>query len=509
VVSGQTYTNFAALFDKIDVFRTIDLGNSITSTGAIFYLEQTLDMPASSGLWDALQVTIGTILDEALPFQTQYDPEKDIVSSPPASGTILRYQGLTFMAQSKATRGGVDTLFSSVEHNSAEYFTTYNDRRGNMKEGRPLRYLLAGDGMFILSSSAIVHVFRSSSSGSIQFTVLHQERGLAGKEAAHTVGNSVLMVSGPGLILLNGADGSMGQISSVDRLFFDDWVGDLSTIKSGYDSVTNTSYFLHPADMEVLQISHSTQSSSMLEGANFVGVSSGPHPVTMTDVRAYFITSTGVIVVPDVSKESSGTMWGLSDSYTLNGTTTSASTAKTHVIDSGATFHADMVGALLYMTSGLNAGLARKISSVSTGDITVSAFPYAISTGDRYAISPVPFKVRLWPLRDQTPYSPSIMDMFGRWVLVGMTIKVRNLSGFTGNDNDKWRVGVYRNSGTSLATTTEIGVNANPSDSAGRLSVDGIDVEPYVELIAAGVSFELTNVEATVVETKSKDNTAE
>jgi hypothetical protein len=179
VVSGSSYSDFDALFDTVDVFRTLDLGDSITSSGAIFYLEQTIAKSgnwATSGTWDSLQVTIGTLHDEALPFQTQYNPETDVVSSPPDSGTIGRYQELTFMGQAKATRGGVDTLYSSFEHASAEYFSTYNDRRGTNIAGRPMRYIVAGDSMFTLHQNGVTHVFKSASKRPLQFVDLHENR---------------------------------------------------------------------------------------------------------------------------------------------------------------------------------------------------------------------------------------------------------------------------------------------------------------------------------------------
>ena len=511
VVSGSDYDDFDALFDTVDVFRTIDLGNSVTSTGAIFYKEQTIDKnpnwDTNSAEWDALNITIGTLHDEALPFQTQYNPETDIISAPPTSGTIGRYQGITFMAQDIATRGGIDTLHSSSEQTSAEYFTTFNDRRGSNEEGRPLRYLNAGDGMFILTPNAVIHVFKAGTTNPLQFVALHKERGLIGKEAAHVMGNSILMVTGLGLTLLNGSDGSMGQISAVDRLLFDDWAGDGSTLKSGYDALMNTSYFLHPGDAEILQISHSTQSSNILEGANFKGCTSGPDTVDGKDVRAYFITATGLIVVPDVDASGSGTMWGFDPSYTLNGTTTSNGTDKTSVLDSGATFHADMVGCLLYFTNGDNAGVAREITAVAANDITVSAFANNIATGDRYAISPSPFKVRLWPLRDPDPRMTG--HVFKRWIMLSLSLKVRKLVGFTSNDNDLFRLGVYRNSGTSIESgTTELTINTNPADETVSLNADGIDLEPYIEQISSGTSFELTNAEVKVLMTGSKEVTA-
>ena len=279
VISGKDYDDFSPLFDTVDIFRTIDLGDATTSQGAIFYLEQTIAKTgnwATSGAWDALQVTIGTIVDEALPFQTMYDPEKDVVVAPPQSGTIGRYEGQTYMAEAASVGGGYDTLWSSAEHASPEYFSTYNKHVGDPDNGRPLRFLPAGDSLFQLCYNAIVHIFKSGKLKPIQVSTLHRRRGITGKYAAHSSGNSIFMVSGLGLCVLNGADGSIGGISAADRVMFDDWKSDLADIKSGHDSLMSASFFLNPTAEEMLILWHKTQTCTLLDGANFVDITSGP-----------------------------------------------------------------------------------------------------------------------------------------------------------------------------------------------------------------------------------------
>ena len=494
VVVGKVFADFDALFDKVQVFRTIDLGDAITSGGAIYYKEQTLDMPANSSGWNQLQVTIGTVLDEALPFQRMYDPEKDIVSAPPQSGSIGRYQKITFMAQATSVDGGYDTLNSSLKHISGEYFSTYNKRTGNAEEGRPLRYITAGDSMFILEPNAVVHVFKSSTDQPLLYTVLHKNRGLVGKAAAHAVGNSVFMITGTNLMVLNATNGSMGQISMVSRILADEWSSELADIQSAYDSQLDASFFLNVTQKEMLIIWHATQMVTMLEGANFVGASETPDITTGKKTRAYFITKEGLIVRPDDTEAGSGTMWGLDSSYTFDAAVDTASAGKNHILDADATFHADMIGALVYMTSGDNAGTAREITAVASGDLTVSAFGSAIAVGDRYSISPVPFSARLWPLQIE-----GMISKFRRWTMKGMVVKVHKTSGFTDNPNNQWRIGAYRNGGSSLESgTDEFEVSENPAGFAGVVTVDGITVEPYIEQISTGTSFELTAAEIPV-----------
>jgi hypothetical protein len=152
------------------------------------------------------------------------------------------------------------------------------------------------------------------------------------------------------------------------------------------------------------------------------------------------------------------------------------------------------------MTSGANAGVAREILSVTGTQLTfLTAFPSEIVTGDRYAVSGVPFKVQCWPIQSEG------VSRFNRWNLVGCALKCQGLGGFTNNANSYWRVGAYRDNGTSIvATTVYVDVDENPSDSAGALNVDGVDIEPYIEQIAGGVKFELTDAEFNVSLTDSR-----
>jgi hypothetical protein len=226
----------------------------------------------------------------------------------------------------------------------------------------------------------------------------------------------------------------------------------------------------------------------MIDGANFVDVTDGTDVGTGRNDRAFFITKTGLIVSPDHLQSGSGTMWDISSSYTLNGTATATGST---LSDDNATFNADMVGALVYITSGDNAGLAREVASLTSTEITfATSFPNDISVGDRYAVSPVPFSLRAWPIQHEE------ISRFNRWVTTGVSLKTRALSGFSENANAYWRVGAYRNGGTSIESSVAyLDTDEDPHDSAEALNLHGIDVEPYIEQISAGTSFELTDAE--------------
>jgi hypothetical protein len=181
--------------------------------------------------------------------------------------------------------------------------------------------------------------------------------------------------------------------------------------------------------------------------------------------------------------------------------------ADTTLVDTNASFHADMIGSLCYMTSGDNAGDYREIASITTTQLTFSTgFDNDIVVGDTYCVSPVPFKVRGWPLQIKG------FSRFLRWIMEAISLKAKDVSGFmiAGGSvpisNNKWRIGAYRNSETSIESSTAyVDVSENPSSSAGALNIDGVDVEPYIEQISAGTKFELMDAEVLVSETDSRE----
>lgn len=500
VLATYDFDDFDALFDTLDVFRTIDLGQvPAAQQGAIFYNEQSIAKSgnwATSGAWDSLQVSLGTVPDTALVLLDQYDPSTDAIVAPPASGTIARYQGMTLMGQASTDDDPYDMLVSSLTHESAEYFTSYNQRDGNADRGKPLRFMVAGDSCFALHPGGFVHIYKSSDERPVQFVDTINETGLDGKWAAQRIGNAILMISALQLRLMGGNDGNVVDVPGVRRLLLDDWRDDIGNyVSGGFDSKLNCSMFLDSQRAEVLCLWHGTSGLSLLEGANFTWMTSGPDIATGQGTRAYFVTQNGLILSPDYAAAGSGTMFDLSDSYTLAGSASGGSDST--LVSSGATFGADMVGAYCYMIDGDNAGARQVIASVDVGNATLTfdgTFDYAVANGDRFAISPVPVHLRLAPLRTMDAADPLVS--FDRAKMVGVSVKFRRISGLSAGVTDTMRYGAYRNEETSLVDETgEVEVSATIDDASGALTyaIDGLDVMPYFEYIGVGSSFEITD----------------
>jgi len=327
-------------------------------------------------------------------------------------------------------------------------------------------------------------------------------------------------------MILSSADGTLTQLTAVDRTLLEDWAGDLSTIQSAYDGKASASYFLNSSDGTVLTIYHSTQTCSMWEAAPFTQLTSGTDILTGQETQAYFITAQGRVVYPDLAATGSGTMTDLSaTTHTLNGTFTESSFLYDHptlgevsgVKSTIAKGTNSLIGSYIGITSGAMAGELRKILGVGIGsgdvDTTYYVSPYpgdrassgVVVGGDTFAISPVVFKIRGWRITDPDPRRAA--DSFIRWVLRGITLKLRQLSGFTTpNPNLYFRCGAYRNNATTVTGTCYVPVSTTPTTATQQITggLDGIDIEPYVEQISSGTKFELTNIELDVRMSESR-----
>jgi len=516
VVATKVFSDFDALFDTIDVYRSIDLGKiPAAQQYAIFWYEQSIAKSgnwATSGAFDALTVAIGTIPDAALAMDPDnlYDAGKDAIVAPPASGAIARYQGMTLMPQELTDDEPYNILASSLTHASPEYFTTYNERQGNSQRGRPTRFLVAGDSCFALHPGGFVHIYKSSGERPVQFVDTINGVGLDGKWAAQIVGNSILMISAGQLRVMGGNDANVVDVPGVGRLLMKDWKSDIeSYVSGGFDNRLNCSMFLNSSRAEVLCIWHGTGGMSLLEGANFAWMTGGPDIATGGRHRAYLVTKEGVIVAPDYLETGSGTMHGLSASYTLAGSATGGSTST--LVSSGATFHADMVGCRVYLIDGDNAGDWALVESVDVGADTLTftaatAFSYAVASGDRFVVSPVPLHIRLAALRQMD--APEPLVACDRHKMIGLAAKFREISGLTVGVTDTLRIGAYRDAGTAIESETgEIEVSATVADASGAFGnvISGLDLCPYLEYLGVGSSFEITYVEVLKESTESKE----
>lgn len=221
---------------------------------------------------------------------------------------------------------------------------------------------------------------------------------------------------------------------------------------------------------------------------------SGPHPVDGGASRAWLITDTGIICGIDLGVVGSGTMLGIDNSADLNGDGATVSYTANTMTDTAATLHASMEGAYIHVYHAATQTYERRLISgvnVGTDTLTVgAAWTLTPAAGSRYTISPIPYKLRLWPLP-----SPAAPAETGRKLVRDMALNVTGYAGVAGNPNAVWRVGVCRNGEAEpSAEIEEVGMAVDPQDQHANVNRDGHMLEPWVENISAGTDFELLNV---------------
>ena len=499
-------------YDRIILYRTISatvVGNSYE--GGLLYKERILTNTAWATGEDgtANSAYVGVLRDNEVSMQDRYDPWADEAAVPPYSGAISCYQGMTLMAEAAdSVTGGAGFRWSAPHIYNPENLPASQQYRPDVSDGAIVRFIEAGDAIFAFTANIVYRIQKTG--GQITIARMHYGRGITAPFAGHGVGRDTVYLSPSGLTILDGVSGNAQEVGAVDRIILNEWYSTLSNVHSAFDAKMAVSFFGNTSTKTAICLWHGGLTTGVLEDWDFRGITSGPLPTTGGIIRAVVISPRGVVLTPDCDRTGTFTMNGITASKTLNGTATSGST--TNLTDTAATFDSTMVGAYLHMLSGLNAGTSQIISAiVSTTGLTTAAFTNANAVGDRYTVSPVPFKLRLWPVPvvDDTL---KVQDGFLRRVLKGMGVHTVGVTGYTDTAYSKqatnalWTLGAYRQAATTLATSAMVAMGLDPSDSHVAFSIDGTLIEPAIELTCSGVDFELTNVE--VIGTMGNSRTA-
>lgn len=481
-------------FDTLELFRTISVEVAGTTfDGGILYREKTVAMKATWTTGDWTGNSVGdTYKDEQLVQMPVYDPWADVAGAAPASGVICYYQGSNFMAAAPTESGGGGGFrWSATGVYAPEQFNGAYRYPGKLGDGTVIQMVEAG-GLLYLLTSAVVYIIQKVGT-QLGFSRFHSGRGLASVGAAHAVGNDLMMMTPLGIGVINGAD--LQIFSQLDRVIYEDWVGHLDAVVSAPDAYMGASFWVNTYLQKAIVIWHVTKTATLLDHCPFIGATSMPHPTAGGAPRAFFTTSDGVVVYPDAEVTGNHTMMTIAG--TLNGMVTTASASA--LVDSAATFGTSdasgMIGAYVYMVTGSHAGSFYRITANTNTTTLAAAFGTTTAVGDRYAISPVPFELVLPPIKSTTDQVPD----FERRIFKGIQIYATGHAGITANPNAKWKVGAYRENGSTLADSKEItmedGAVAGMPGSTAPGSIDGLVVEPYVGCSAAGVNWELTSIE--------------
>jgi len=487
-LSGLTNANF----DKVQILRTtrIESADSMYDAG-VFFVEAEVAMATFVGT-----TTAGSLYDEQLVYEDRMDPWEDVVEAVPNGNAVASYQGTTFIASGDAL------YWSQTKRYAPESFdSSVRIYRGKLSDGPVLRFAESGDVLYAMGRSVLLRIVKGGSSLNIQR--LHYGRGLMSAAAVTAIGEDLVYAAPAGLGVLSGRNATFRVFSSVDRLVLGDWSSLLTTLIAAVDPKFGATFFIEPAAGTGVVVWHATKVVTLLEDCYFPGAAEGPDILTGSDIRAFFVSSNGVVVSPDDDDSGTGTM--LDVAGTINGTATGGSTST--LVDSAAAFDSTADGAYLHMLSGDNAKLSRQITGTAANTLTTATWPNANASGDRYTVSPVPFEVRLRPVPTHRGGDPA----FDRRVVAEIGVKGVAWSGITSNVNALLTVGVYKElsdtaqSGSGTITITESATGTlDPTTNFARVSGGGVIVEPFVRLVSAGVNCELTGVEVVTTITDSR-----
>jgi hypothetical protein len=182
---------------------------------------------------------------------------------------------------------------------------------------------------------------------------------------------------------------------------------------------------------------------------------------------------------------------------TVNGTVTSVATGV--INDTAASFQTatnGLANLYLYILSGPSAGSKRKIVSNTATQITYdNSTALILTAGVRYAVAPVYFEVRYWPLTLQSERALP-RSLFTRWIITSMGVCTAYLAGEATAAIQKIFVGTYRNFGEDFANTLVEAplLTDNPTDSRVYFNVDGVVLEPGLKQIASDVDFAIAGI---------------
>jgi hypothetical protein len=498
-------------YDQVEIYRTISTDLAGTSrVGSTFYRVARVDIDddGTTRSWDYELGSTATdnLNDQTLILQPIYDPLLSEQGSPPQSELIATYQETTFMGGSDETsRTRSQIQWSPLHEYNPEVFPPTALYRFEEADGQLTAFAKAGDFLYAFGDKV---VYRLQKVGTQLFLApLHVSRGIVNRRAWAAVDNELLFVTNQAVALMNASSGSVTHIGALDRLINDTahWKGNLDNTSCAYDGVFGAVFVLNPDEEEAVVVFTVTNSLATLEDLNWEYVTGCPHPVDGGNTRAFFLQEDGIVLYPDDEGTASNATTMDVDG-TVNGTTTTGTNATT-LVDSGASFDSSAEGSYVHFLSGAAKGQKAKISSVDSGtQLTIASTSPAPASGIRYAISPVPFRVRFWPLGMQNDGGYP-RNLFNRWVVKSMAVNTKSLDGEYTGDNGSLTVGCYRQFGDSLAQSGEIDLDENPADSYVKLNVDGFIVEPGVECLASDVSFELIAVKTTVKYEDSREAT--
>jgi len=485
-------------YDYLEIFRTLNLQKPLDAYQSGRFFRETYASRSTTG-------SVGTLTDGALVQQEYYDPFSDEVEEPPYSAQAAYFQGSVFAGRNYTDDGGIGFQWTNPYAQNTEEFSSNCIYYGRAGDGQVKCWVVAGETLLGICDTVIYKVKKSG--GTVSVTRLVEGMTCTGVDAACAINRDVAMMTPEGLVLLDVASGSVRRVGALDRILKDEWTGDRSSVSLAYDSEMGCLYCLNPASYDgatigkMILLWNASQTVTLLDGVPFATCCCGPALINSGDStstnrqRAYFVTHDGRVCYPD-NTNSSITMAGSLPAAYQSGHGNA-------VVPSGQSDYRSTVASncglnrLVYITSGDNAGEYGLTTSTTVYGVS------AMAAGVEYSVDPIIVRLRFWPVR------PPGSSSFTRKVIRAIGLHIDYTRGMDSGYSHRFWVGAYRNgSGRDNETPAEIvsvTPSINPSDCYVTLNVDGITVEPCVEIGDTSSDFELTSLLVSGTFTVSKE----
>lgn len=488
-------TGVYAFANVYEIDNYIEFDNYPTGSGAIAY---EIDHDIDAGILGNYSSTVFS--DPALVTQPQFDAYLDHFGPAPRLKRLTTYDGLlvgivdadepsVFNVETQENEQSPEAIvWSTLTAPEPENFPPENYYRVDNPAERFYALEPAGDHLFGITNASVYRISRSG--GTLVVNKLTSALGGVSRYGATGVGGSLFIVTPAGVKELDGNTGEVRSLSILDRVILDDseWAGTLASVFVEYDAKIGALIFLNTSLQEAYILWESTGAVTKVEDCPWTFLTSGPDVLTDGPQRTYFITDAAAVMVIDGARQmGKRSMCGTTISETVNGTCTS--TSSTNLVDTAATFPANIVGFRVYILSGVRTGESAAVTVRNSGtNLSITGLSGTLTSGDRYSVSPVLTRITLPQLVGQG----GDIDPFVRKTVSSISCAFSDLAGEYTGVNGKVTMGVKQN--LTTIGSTEVSLGDPPDQCVGRANFSSTRALPYLEFKGGNLDFELQAV---------------
>jgi len=448
--------------------------------------------------------SIPIISDDGLLSQEQYDAVFHEVGAALRMKRLIGFDGILLGVTdprepttpdeqwTEAERLQESFCWSHITQDEPENFPVLNYEELDDASERVLELFAGASAAFATTNMGIYRIVRAGTSLSI--TRIAYPLGCVSRGGACIVGDTLYVVTHTGVKEIDGATGEVRNVRLLNRLVFDDnrWAGSLSSIQVGYDAFAGAVVFLNTSLNEMVLLWESTGAVTRIVDAPWMFMASGPDVETDNGAqRVYLVDALGKSHTIDAFRAAGKiTMCGAGASDTVNGTITT-DTVNT-IIDSAATFPADVVGFKVYVMSGDLLDESATITVRDSGTaLTISGLSGSLGVGDRYSIAPIVVNIRLHRL---SGYGSD--DPFVRKVASNMMASLARLGGETGGSdiNAFLRLGLHAGSEGEELVANTVRISATTDQVVVRASRARNKLYPFIGSHGSNMDYEVDAV---------------